>query len=144
MLYIQSTYYSLWIVATGYIPNLGIIFKRQVADKTGSLSNLPEGSNPGIEPRDQTHVFCTAGGFLTAEPPAKPSEGKTYCRLIKHNRAEGGKQQSSEQNNGQTQELVSTLLKGEAPLHLITPLGYTDRMPLRKPRRQNCWGTPIR
>lgn len=97
-----------------------------------------------MEPRGQTRVFCTAGGFSTAEPPAKPSEGKTRCRLIKHNRSEGGRQQSSEQNNSQTQEPVSTLLEGEAPLHLITPLGYTDRMPLRKPRRQNCWGAPIR
>ena len=50
MLCIQSTYNSLWIVATRYIPNLGITLRRKVADKTGSLSNLPEGQNPGIKP----------------------------------------------------------------------------------------------
>ena len=37
------------------------------------------------QPRDQTCAFCIAGGFFTAEPPAKPRrkckglQGELYC-----------------------------------------------------------------
>ena len=36
----------------------------------------------GIWPRDRTHVSCTAGEFLTAEPPEKPQH-IFYNNLIK-------------------------------------------------------------
>ena len=32
-------------------------------------------SRGSSQPRDQTHVSCFAGGFLTAEPPGKPPYG---------------------------------------------------------------------
>ena len=38
-------------------------------------------SRGSSQPRDRTPISCIAGGFFTAEPPEKPSDGATRCQI---------------------------------------------------------------